>query len=80
MIKEVNSKKFLEQWKQAEVLNKYLYIGLAEKAKELGISILSIHDSFVLEGPPDEVNKLLDWMRTKVQIYIKAGQIPIEEE
>jgi len=56
---------FEEQWKQAELLDNKLLPLLYEKAKELGVTIVQIHDSLILSGSIGKPEELYNWMKAK---------------
>lgn len=55
------------QWKAAEQLNNKLTPQLYNKAKELGVTIVQIHDSFEFGGLLENQSKLLAWMKKKLK-------------
>ena len=52
-----------KQWKEAEKLNQEFLPKLHQKAKELNVGIILIHDSIELVGLIENQNKLVAWVK-----------------
>jgi len=66
---------FEKQWKLANSLNLDFYPQLIEKATELGITVVQVHDSLTFSGPPDQVEELLTWIKEESNTILKKRRL-----
>lgn len=58
---------FERQWRAAEQIKNELASQLIQKAVELGVTIIQVHDSLELGGLLENQNQLLAWMKDKIK-------------
>ena len=56
-----------KQWKEAERLYSDFNLQLISKATELGVSVIQVHDTLEFSGLLESQNKLLAWMKKKLE-------------